>query len=115
MGRTIDDISPDAMTKLAAYDYPGNVRELENLIERGIALATDSELTTEQLPKILNDQSVQVIRNNKKGLPTLDDREEEYIRWVLKETGGNKTQSANIPDISCPSLWRKLKKYMMDN
>ncbi len=114
MGRSIEDISAEAMTKLIDYDYPGNIRELENIIERGVALATGKELTTQQLPKILIDKSVQVIRGDKKKLPSLDDREEEYIRWVLKETGGNKTQSANILGIARPSLWRKLKKYEID-
>ena len=114
MGRSIEDISPEAMTKLIDYDYPGNIRELENIIERSVALATGKEVTPQQLPKILIDKSVQVIRGDKNKFPTLEYREEEYIRWVLKETGGNKTQTANILGIARPSLWRKLKKYEID-
>ncbi|MFK5949981.1 MAG: sigma-54 dependent transcriptional regulator, partial [Methylococcales bacterium] len=45
MGRSIEDITPEAMHKLISYNYPGNIRELENIIERGIALATDKKLT----------------------------------------------------------------------
>jgi len=109
MGRHIDNIDPDAMALLVDYDYPGNIRELENLIERGVALADGSEFTTSLLPKVLVDRSVHVVRHTAERLPTLEERESEYIEWVLKQTNGNRTKAAEILGIDRVSLWRKLK------
>ncbi|MGD8874579.1 MAG: sigma-54 dependent transcriptional regulator [Gammaproteobacteria bacterium] len=109
MGRTVVDIEPEAMAMLRDYDYPGNVRELENVVERGVALATGRKLTPAQLPPALVDRAVHVVRATGENLPTLEDRETEYIRWVLNRTGGNRTRAAEILGIDRVSLWRKLK------
>jgi DNA-binding NtrC family response regulator len=109
MGRTVVDIDPEAMAMLRDYDYPGNIRELENVIERGVALATGRELTPAQLPPALVDRAVHVVRASGEQLPTLEEREEQYIRWVLNRTGGNRTRAAEILGIDRVSLWRKLK------
>jgi len=109
MGRPVEDIEPEAMALLRDYDYPGNVRELENVIERGVALASGGSLTPAQLPPAMVDGAVQVVRTTGDHLPTLEEREAEYIRWVLKRTGGNRTRAAEILGIDRVSLWRKLK------
>jgi len=109
MGRTVDHITPEAMALLGDYDYPGNVRELENLIERGAALASGSEITPAQLPPALAARTVHVVRHRGERLPTLEEREAEYIHWVLRHTGGNRTRAAEILGIDRVSLWRKLK------
>jgi DNA-binding NtrC family response regulator len=111
IGREVNDIQPAAMSLLMDYDYPGNVRELENIIERGVALATSKELTAGELPKSLSDRAVHVIRESADKLPTLEEREAEYIRYVLQRSGGNRTRAAEILGIDRVSLWRKLKKY----
>jgi DNA-binding NtrC family response regulator len=109
MGRNVVDIEPEAMAMLRDYDYPGNVRELENVVERGVALATGRKLTPAQLPPALVDRAVHVVRATGDNLPTLEEREAEYIRWVLNRTGGNRTRAAEILGIDRVSLWRKLK------
>jgi DNA-binding NtrC family response regulator len=109
MGRPVVDIEPEAMAILRDYDYPGNIRELENVIERGVALATARELTPAQLPPALVDRAVHVVRATGEQLPTLEEREAQYIRWVLNRTGGNRTRAAEILGIDRVSLWRKLK------
>lgn len=111
IGREVKDIQPQAMSLLMDYDYPGNVRELENIIERGVALASSNELTAGELPKSLSDRAVHVIRESADKLPTLEEREAEYIRYVLQRSGGNRTRAAEILGIDRVSLWRKLKKY----
>ncbi len=110
MGREVEEISSDAMDILCEHDYPGNIRELENLIERGVALADSPMLTVKQLPPILAERSVHVVRKRGENLPTLEQREREYIQWVLNYTGGNRSKAAEILGIDRVSLWRKLKK-----
>lgn len=111
IGRDVKDIQPQAMSLLMDYDYPGNVRELENIIERGVALASSNELTASELPKSLSEQAIHVVRESADKLPTLEEREAEYIRYVLQRSGGNRTRAAEILGIDRVSLWRKLKKY----
>jgi len=114
MGKNIQDISMEAVERLCQYDYPGNIRELENIIERGVALATDTQLTHNQLPAVLNEQNIQSIRQTGDKFQTLEEREIEYIQWVIEKTGGNRTQAAEILGIDRVSLWRKLKKYDLE-
>ena len=113
MGRSLDDIEPAAMTALLDYDYPGNIRELENIIERGVALARERQLTPANLPTALTEHAVQVVREEAGRLPTLAEREADYIRYVLERNGQNRTRAAKVLGIDRVSLWRKLKKYGM--
>ena len=110
MGKDVTDISPEAMAVLAEYDYPGNVRELANVIERGIALANGPLLELAHLPGALKEIRVQVLRHPANSLPSLEDYEADYIRHVLEHTGGNRTQAAEILGIDRVSLWRKIKR-----
>ncbi len=108
--REIPEISPEALSILLSYDFPGNVRELENIIERGVALARDNVIGVAQLPEDLKTIGVKTYRKSGGKLPTLEEQERSYIDWVMKETGGNKTVAAQILGIDRTSLWRKLKK-----
>lgn len=111
MGKEVDNIDPAALSLLLGYAYPGNVRELENLIERGVALARDNGLTVAELPAALAEQAIRTLPDVQEGWPTLADREEEYIRYVLEHSDGNRTKAAQILGIDRVSLWRKIKKY----
>ena len=114
MDRAVDDIEPAVIATLLDYDYPGNVRELENIIERGVALAQQGKLIMTNLPANLVNRTVQVKRQNTGNLPTLSEREADYIRFVLDRSAQNRTRAAKILGIDRVSLWRKLKKYGMD-
>jgi len=114
MDRPVREIAPDALALLNDYDYPGNVRELENLVERGVALARSEELTIAELPAELRDRAVTVIRETSGELPSLEQREAEYIEWVLHKMNGNRTRAAQVLGIDRVSLWRKLKKYGLE-
>ena len=111
MGREVDNIDPAAVSLLMGYHYPGNVRELENLIERGVALARGKTLTVAELPIALAEHGIHTMPEESGNLPTLAQREEDYIRYVLERSDGNRTKAAQILGIDRVSLWRKLKKY----
>ncbi len=111
LGRTLRGISPEAMALLTHYDYPGNVRELANLIERGVALAEGDTLEARHLPEHLRSVRVAVLREAGQRLPTLEEEERRYILEVMERTGNNRTQAAEILGIDRVSLWRRLKRY----
>jgi transcriptional regulator with PAS, ATPase and Fis domain len=106
-------MSQEALTRLQEYDFPGNARELENVIERSLALCDNSEIRPHHLPSDLKSSplshlpDLQTAQTNK----SLEENEREYILSVLKSANGNKTQAAKIIGIDRVSLWRKLKRY----
>jgi len=114
MNKNITEISSDAINLLMNYDFPGNVRELENIIERGVALANGPIIEVAHLPEDLRELSIRTFRKKEGKLPSLEDQELSYIRWVLSEVGGNKTLAAQTLGIDRVSLWRKLKKYGLE-
>jgi len=114
MKKNVTEISADVIALLMNYDFPGNVRELENIIERGVALSTGNSIETAHLPEDLRELSIKTFRRKEGKIPSLEDQEMSYITWVLNEVGGNKTLAAQILGIDRVSLWRKLKKYGLD-
>ena len=114
MGKKVESISQEVMHLLAGYQFPGNVRELENIIERGVALARGNVLEIGHLPEDLRRLSLKVFRREAGRIPSLDDQERAYIEWVLKEVDGNRSRAAAILGIDRVSLWRKLKRYRIE-
>jgi DNA-binding NtrC family response regulator len=112
MDHPVKEITPQAMQKLVDYDYPGNVRELSNFIERGVALAQDELLDVEHLPQHLGKLTVRVFKPAMATAPsTLQAQEKEHILHALQLAGGNRSEAARMLGIDRVSLWRKLKKY----
>jgi DNA-binding NtrC family response regulator len=114
MGKPVADIAPDALRLLNHYDYPGNVRELANLVERGVALAQGATLDLMHLPEILRSISVRITAPVTSDLQTLEMNEATYIAQVLEYTGGNRNQAAEILGIDRVSLWRRIKRYGLE-
>ncbi len=115
MKKDVKEISEEVMALLMNYDFPGNVRELENIMERGVALTNGTSIETGHLPEDLRELSIKTFRKKEGKIPSLDEQEESYIKWVLNEVGGNKTLAAQILGIDRVSLWRKLKKYGLES
>ena len=111
MGKSVNAISEDALALLTAYDFPGNVRELENIIERGVAISQGDTLEAAHLPDDLRDLSIRAFRRRDGRVVPLEEHERDYILWVLEEASGNQTLAAQMLGIDRVSLWRKLKKY----
>jgi len=114
MGKLVEEISARAVAKLNRHDFPGNVRELSNIIERGVALCEGPRLDVEHLPPALQKFQAAPLNVELEELPTLEQQERDYIRWVLARTEGNRTRSAEILGIDRVSLWRKIKKYQLE-
>ena len=114
MKKSVSELSQDVIGLLMNYDFPGNVRELENIMERGVALATGKIIELAHLPEDLRELNIRTFRKKEGKMPSLDEQEEAYIKWVLNEVGGNKTLAAQILGIDRVSLWRKLKKYGLE-
>ena len=110
MARKIDGITPAAADQLLRYDWPGNIRELENAIERAVALAAGSRVGIADLPEeIRNAFPKPVIKGT--SVQPLGEIEKEYILAVLDKNKGNQALSAKQLQIGSATLYRKLKGY----
>jgi transcriptional regulator with PAS, ATPase and Fis domain len=115
IGKEIKGVDPEAMEILCQYSWPGNVRELENVIERAVVMARDSAIRLFDLPDDFLKLSVQTFRREEQGtLLSLEQQEAKYIRWVLEQTGWNRTKAAQALGIDRVSLWRKINRYALE-
>jgi DNA-binding NtrC family response regulator len=111
MKKPVSDFAKEALTLLQQYDFPGNIRELENLIARGVALASGETIEVAQLPEDLQESQIAIFRRDDLGkILSLEEQEATYVQWVLQKVQGNKTQAAHLLGVDRISLWRKLKK-----
>jgi transcriptional regulator with PAS, ATPase and Fis domain len=109
--RDIKGFSDEALKLLSDYSYPGNVRELENIVERAVAMAQDDLIQIRDLPPDLHKMDVFSIDFPDSGIRTLAEIDREYIQWVLNRVGRNKTAAAKLLGIDRTSLWRHLKRH----
>lgn len=112
-GRQAPAISPEVIEILERYAFPGNVRELRNIMERAVVFCTGDELRTAHLPSELAEAPRHVTRAGERQPMTLQDCEKEQIAWTLRYAGENRTQAAKLLGIDRASLWRKLRRYAL--
>jgi len=110
--------APDAMRLLLGYGWPGNIRELENVIERGVILCDGANISAACLPPALRATaggSADATPDEDLSIKKAEDAiERDLIRRALLKTGGNRTQAARILEISHRSLLYKLKEFGID-
>ena len=113
--KTIEGITQEAMAALLRYQFPGNIRELENIIERAIVFADSPFLTLADLPVFLKEKKEDEVAPE--GLP-LDDRvrrlEVREIKRALLEAGGVKARAARALGLTERVLGYKMKIYGLD-
>jgi len=107
-------LSPEVLDRLLLYEYPGNVRELENIVQKALAVCDGEVIEPRHLLADLRDQRVRPTRGAGKSWPTLEEHEKTYIRDVLEEVEGNKSKASRVLGIDRVSLWRKLKRYGLE-
>jgi DNA-binding NtrC family response regulator len=108
--KSIELISPAALNLLMSYDYPGNIRELENIIEYSFVLCHTNQIDVNHLPlefiEALNSDSSYPV-----AIPTpLDSAEAQVITNALHNFDGSRTSTAKFLGIEKTTLWRKMKK-----
>lgn len=106
--KKITGISKDAIDLLLSYSFPGNVRELENIIERAVILEKSSKITPANLPHGIKLYEIEAIDPNR--IRTIDEISRDYVEKVLELVEGNKSKAAEILGISRTSLWRILNR-----
>lgn len=122
MGKDIQGLTPEALEMLSAYSFPGNVRELQNIIERAVTFCHGSHVDVEHLPTKLRQDAAGYVHQadtspgsmlnsmmqEHEMLPSLQDIEQQYIRHVLEKVSGNKRRAAAILGVSRRTLYRHL-------
>jgi DNA-binding NtrC family response regulator len=109
MKKSVTGITPEALKFLVDYDWPGNIRELENVIERAVILARTENLTPKELP--LWKKEPQAPTKREGPLVSLENMERDHIARTLAGTGYHKSKSAEILGISRRTLDRKIAEY----
>ena len=108
-------IAPEALDKLVSYSWPGNIRELQNVIERVFALSQSDEITLADLPgPITGFEMRQLDFHELAELPTLEEMERSLIGTALRKSQGNKNEAARLLAIDRQRLYRKIEKYGLD-
>lgn len=122
MGKSINGLAPEALQRLKAYTYPGNIRELQSMIERAVTFCQGETVLLEHLPPGLRQplpiEDFSTSRKQNAGVPhgvlsphvliPLAEVEQRYIRYVLKHVHGNKRQAAALLGIGRRTLYRRL-------
>ncbi|PLX70623.1 MAG: sigma-54-dependent Fis family transcriptional regulator [Denitrovibrio sp.] len=106
LGKLIKSADPAFIKKLSQYSFPGNIRELENIVERSIILTTGTKLEAATLP---------ALGAGKDGGLSIRSNEKDLIVKALKKTGGNKTKAAQILQISRRTLHNKLNEFDLED
>ncbi|MEW6671193.1 MAG: sigma 54-interacting transcriptional regulator [Thermodesulfobacteriota bacterium] len=117
-GREIQGISPEAITVLMMYDYPGNVRELENIIEYSTVVCKNGLIGIEHLPEVIHKAESMKVKNETEGLKgavnSWNEIERRFIYESLRQNNWNKAATAKQMGVHASTLWRKIKRLNIE-
>lgn len=114
LGKEISSISPVAMQVMNEYNWPGNIKEIKNIIERAAIICTSNQILVEDLPDNLHNENNNLHNSEFLGTCSLKELERIHIHHVLLRTNGNKSRAAEILDISRTTLREKMRVYEID-
>lgn len=117
LGRPPLDVQPETLAILTAYSWPGNIRELENAIERAVALARGARLTPEDLPERVRNwgETAAFIAAASERHLSLREIERAYILEIMRRVHGNKSRAAEVLGLDRKTLYRRLDEYEADS
>jgi two-component system response regulator AtoC len=101
-------VTPEAMTRLTGYDWPGNVRQLENVVARALALNVTGVLGPQDFPEPIGD-ATQKLTGLAGDMPSLAELSRRYAAHVLQHVGGNKSEAARLLDVDRKTLYKLLE------
>lgn len=110
--KNVQGFAREALDLLMNYSFPGNVRELENIVSGAVALADGELIHAADIPADLEDFEVQTLGTQE--LVSLEEQEKAYIARVLEATGGNRVMAARILGLPRTTLWRKIKRFGLE-
>jgi transcriptional regulator with PAS, ATPase and Fis domain len=111
-GKKVEGVSDEVLEVLSQYPFPGNVRELGNIVERAVALSDNTLIGLSDLPSDLRELSM--VNVERQVWPSLEEAEKVYIQKVLTLTDGHRSRAAEILGIPRTTLWRKMKRFGLD-
>jgi DNA-binding NtrC family response regulator len=111
--KAVEGFSEEVISNFMSYDFPGNVRELEHIIERAVILADGNTIEFKHLPRRFHKADSPPLGATRTFM-TLAEMQKKYILEVLEATGGNKSKTTELLGISRAALWRKLKQFKED-
>jgi DNA-binding NtrC family response regulator len=103
-------IGPKTMTFLIDYDWPGNIRELENVFRRALIMSGGENIKTIDLPPHIRGEAEMPLPGNVDDIPTLDEMEKLMIRRALDKANGNKTTAAKLLGITRRQLYSRMER-----
>ena len=118
----VQSFSPDALQAMINYPFPGNIRELEHMVERIMHLCKGESVNLEDLPREIVDPGHTILTLNMSECANgqrsfskmMEEAEERFIRWAMKKAGGNQSQASRLLDIPRTTLQEKIKRFNIE-
>jgi len=108
--KSVSGISKGAMEILTHYHWPGNIRQLENVIERAVTLTTNNVLMPSDISDDLSSKNEAPLPSTSDALFTLEEMKRRYVEQILNQTGGNQSKAAEVLGINRKTLYRLSKR-----
>lgn len=115
LNKNVKDTSLSFIDKLKQHNWPGNIRELKNVIERAVILSEGPVLTDEHLPIDLYRRNTEKNSDTPNNITDLDSIEKNHIKSILIQTKGNKVKAASLLKIGIATLYRKIEQYKLNS
>ena len=113
LGKPVEQVSAELLDCLINYDWPGNIRELNNVIERAINLCKNEALTLDLIPENIREETIiaSIPKWKRSMLKEEEEKERQLIEYYLQQESNNRSKVAELLKMSRSSLYRKMRKY----